>query len=133
MTNSSQWEVVEGDGYSGVITHDALDEWGPTVASRQEWTISPVEVAALEKALPDGLREAGEEAIVPKLSEYTRWYVGVEAPDRRRQLHAFYACRRDDDWLERVPIVSDGGNCYFTVVYDDGSGMFEQIVVNGES
>lgn len=131
---SSPWEVVEGDGYTGVITHGSLDQWGPTVSSQQEWTISLVEIAALEEALPDGLRAIDEDAIIPRLPTYTRWYVGVfRGPDRREQIHAMYACRRDESWLERVPMVADGGDCYFSLVYDRESRTVDQIVVNGEA
>ena len=67
-----------------------------------------------------------------RLPEYKRQYVGIVQNDKELILvNAF--CTDEFDWQEEAVIVSDGGDCFFRVIYDPATGTFTDFEVNGEA
>jgi hypothetical protein len=137
---TDNWPLIEGEGYEGVIVpeEDAgeFSSYFPEGQLISAWTPSAEEIEALEGDLPGYLQDeaAGNPSanFSDRLPEYKRQYVGIVENGRELILvNAF--CTNEFDWQEEAVIVSDGGDCFFRVIYDPTTGSFEDFEVNGEA
>jgi hypothetical protein len=134
------WPLIRGEGYEGVIV-PAEDAGGFSVYFPEgqlisAWTPSAEDIEALEQDLPGFLQDeaAGNPSddLGDRLPEYKRQYVGIVENDKELILvNAF--CTDEFDWQEEAVIVSDGGDCFFRVIYDPATGTFTGFEVNGEA
>jgi hypothetical protein len=134
------WPLIQGEGYEGVIVpeEDAgeFSTYFPEGQLISVWTPTVAEIEALERDLPGYLQDeaAGNPSanFSDRLPEYKRQYVGIVENGRELILvNAF--CTNEFDWQEEAVIVSDGGDCFFRVIYDPTTGSFEDFEVNGEA
>jgi hypothetical protein len=115
------WNIVEIDGVQGAIVTETN---GPLfIDSDAYWTPSVVDIADAETAI---LQDEGELG-------HTRQYVGfLEDGQRKISINGF--C--DDmgyDWEHEPVVVDDGGDCFFTAVYDMETGALEWFTFNGDA
>lgn len=123
--------------FSAEQTAANLDIFFPTPEST--WTPSESEVAQLEMGLPAFLRTAEDPWLRPdppiweRAPDYLRQYLGI-VEDGEQIIYANFFCSAEDiDWHNEVVFVQDGGDCYFQVKYNPGTGEFFDLMVNGES
>lgn len=138
---------AEGDGqlvaesrYTGVIISEAIASSFIRAFSGGQaddyWTPRAEDVARLEAALAPFLREspaARAPDLWKRLPEYTRQYVGIIEGGRARILVNAFCDDLGLDWRTTPVAVVDGGDCFFQVTYDIGSGAFADLMVNGEA
>jgi hypothetical protein len=115
------WTVVEVGEVTGVIVPDTSAAlFG--IASDAYWTPSIVEIELAEAAI---LNEQGE-------LDHVRQYAGVtEDGDQKVFVNGF--C--DDfgiDWQSEVVLVDDGGDCFFSALYNVDTDELEYFSFNGE-
>jgi hypothetical protein len=122
-------------------------DWRIIVSGQDYWTPSLPDVLALEKRLPDYLRRTlcddppvgpqfcgwGRFPLWMKVPTYKRQYVGV-VRDGRRVIFANFFCEVfNKKWRSEPVFVLDGGDCFVQVNYDVKSGLFSDLMVNGEA
>ena len=108
----------------------------------KSWRPTRADVQALESRLDrvSLLRSAGliREKRIENPSRYYRQYVGIVVGERKLiYLNAF--CEKPEDvvvvqggdWRQRPIDVCDGGDCFWSAVYDPVSGEFSDLQVNG--
>ncbi|HRV81217.1 MAG TPA: hypothetical protein P5218_07275 [Planctomycetota bacterium] len=151
---------VEVDaGAGGVIfpaTRVAQVRWLGLEQPAGAWTPTVAEVAQLERLLPAALQrgvEAPESLggasrpdwlrseipqILAHLPEYRRQYVGlVDAQGQRTILVRAFAgpgvdgSFPNEDWLQNLVIVDDGGFWYWQIEFDPKTGRFARFDSNG--
>jgi hypothetical protein len=134
------WLLIQGEGYEGVIVPEedagGFSVYFPEGQLISVWTPQAEEIEALERDLPGYLQTAAagnpSANFSDRLPEYKRQYVGIVENGRELILvNAF--CTNEFDWQEEAVIVSDGGDCFFRVIYDPTTGSFEGFEVNGEA
>ncbi|HEY8545992.1 MAG TPA: hypothetical protein VIL36_13130 [Acidimicrobiales bacterium] len=131
-------EVVEGDGYEGVLLDAHLD-WlqradGTLVRDVTSFVPTAEDVARFEAALPSAAGGAD-------LSDHVRQYTGVAARSGDdRHLVVAGICRREtlpgeplDDWREGWLEVSDGGDCFFDATMDLATGEILRFAFHGQA
>jgi cyclophilin family peptidyl-prolyl cis-trans isomerase len=128
--------LVEGDDYEGVI-FDAANAAG-LIDAEEYWTPDEDDVEDLEAELEGFLEEAVEDGLIGEdafddLPDYLRQYAGFVADDDRLIFANFFCDDFDLDWQEEPVLVEDGGDCFFTLVYDPERERFSDLFVNGEA
>ena len=68
-----------------------------------------------------------------KLARIKRQYVGLMKNNRRVIFVNFFCTAYDIDWKTTVVAVEDGGDCFFTGVYDIDRAAFYDLRINGEA
>ncbi|MCC6791849.1 MAG: hypothetical protein IT336_09195 [Thermomicrobiales bacterium] len=133
------WQVVEGDGYNGVIVP------GDLVADflygffnepiQGSWTPSAEQIATLEANLPAYLERAPAAApdLHERVADYHRQYLGYVIEGRALILVNAFCSVPGIDWTSDMVFVMDGGDCYFVVSYDVTTGEFLDLRINGEA
>jgi len=134
-----------GAGIDGVILGaDQSQEFGqggrgfrPTELDvRRAETALPAFLAAPADAETKKKRPYEEDQrkkILAKLSTYKRQWAGIDR-GKTHVLYMNFLCHyHDDSWRKGAVTVSDGGDCYFHVEYDLGTGQFASLRVNGEA
>lgn len=99
------------------------------------WSPTEADARALEAALPGALRSSKDRraaVISSQLGKYRRQYVGTVHGGKRRVFGNFF-CEARPDWKERGVFVKDGGDCYFQVQFEPGSGDIVELNINGEA
>ncbi len=102
------------------------------------WTPSTEDIAALEKELPEYLKENAHifYAEIPpweKLEKYQRQYIGYKE-NGQHMIYGNYFCGAGNlDWTVEFIEVMDGGECFFQIRYDLKNGTFTELRVNGEA
>lgn len=100
------------------------------------WQPLPQDIAVLEAALPEYLRTAAASRspeLWQKSSSYKRQYAGtIEQGNLFIHMNAFCDAT-GKDWQQEPVVVMDGGDCYFTLVYNFQTGTFERLNINGSS
>jgi hypothetical protein len=106
------------------------------------WLPRQADVQALESRLGriSSLLSGGlvRQRRISNPSRYYRQYVGIVVGDRKLiYLNAFcdkpedVVVRQDGDWRQHPVDVCDGGDCFWSAVYDPLSGEFSDLQVNG--
>lgn len=127
----SPWRIVDIGGAQGVVTSGTELGWDVIVGD--EWTAADEDLQAFERALPVALLEQGLGDMASRLDEYTRWYSAVEVGNEPALL-VWLSCVADADaFLDRIPFVDDGGDCFFSVTFDPSDMTVRRISVNGEA
>jgi hypothetical protein len=102
------------------------------------WTPPADEILKLEEKLPQYLSQNTmvfyhQPPVWERLDGYQRQYIGFES-DGKQMIYANYFCDSlGKNWREDLVMVEDGGDCYFQFEYDVKSGLFSNLLVNGES
>jgi hypothetical protein len=95
-------------------------------------------VAELESRLPAFLRQNQDKfselkpPIVERLSTYKRQYWG-EMENGKQLIHVNALCTEVTNWRTQRVYIMDGGDCFFTVLYDAATKTFFNLSVNGEA
>jgi hypothetical protein len=64
--------------------------------------------------------------------EHYRQYAGfTEDGDRLLLVNGF--CNAEPDWTSRIVFVMDGGECYFTAIYNVDTEELESFMFNGDA
>jgi len=100
---------------------------------------SETELSAFENELASFLRgararESDERApgIARKLRDYRRQFVGIVV-DGKRQIFGNFFCAFEGLTVTSPVSVDDGGDCFFSVVYDPAFRSFSALSINGEA
>jgi hypothetical protein len=133
------WSPVSGPGYDGVIV-DAAGAPDFALALRGEevlggWDPTPDDVAQLEANLPGFLKTAPGAApdLWQRVATYKRQYAGIVTADGRSLILVNAFCDpTGTDWHTEPVFVLDGGDCYFSVIFDPSTGTFSDLRINGE-
>jgi hypothetical protein len=142
--NQSGWTVVQGEGYEGVLVPEeearALTDFYVSGPVQTVWKPSEEIVASLEEDLPSYLQTMAavtpgiSDDFVDRLPTYKRQYVGFIQEDGLALILVNATCAGDDQiWRTRPVIVMDGGDCFFRVTYNPGTGSFKDFQVNGQA
>ncbi len=103
------------------------------------WLLTPKEALLFEAGLQDYLRENPDPRspkLWEKLSEYKRQYAGVIV-EGKQLIYTSFICNSfaedNDDWQRDVLIISDGGDCFFNIMFDPAEGNYFDLYVHGEA
>ena len=102
------------------------------------WAPSADDIKELEKNLVEYLRQNADEfnqqpPVWERLDEYQRQYIGVIS-NKDKIIYGSYFCSNSGlPWQQELLEFSDGGECYFQILYDKDRGQFIVLRVNGES
>jgi hypothetical protein len=114
------WTLVNVNGVDGVIVapEDAI---GLGLAE-PFWAPSVTDVFAAEAAIADSEGEL----------DHYRQYIGfTENGDQKILVNGF--CNPDASWTSQVVFVMDGGDCYFTGIYNVDTDELESFTFNGDA
>ncbi len=116
---ASGWTLVDVEGIQGVIVPaDAAAGFG---LGESYWTPTVTDVAKTEAAIAENQGS---------LLSHTRQYAGiVEDGERKILVNGF--CSDEPNWMSQPIVVLDGGECYFTAIYNVDTSELEQFTFNG--
>lgn len=122
------WQPVSIGDVDGVIvgSGDAslfVDSLGLDLDDDAYWRPAVADVEAAEAALTD---EAGE-------LDHMRQYAGYTEDGERKIFINGFCDALGVDWRERPVFVDDGGECFFTAIYNVESGEVERFQFNGQA
>ncbi len=119
------FEVVKTEKFEGVIVpREKAGEFMKAFAGVEEketWTPGKEAVLKLEERIEAYLKKAAAKnspKLWSKLAPYKRQYAGLMRNNRRVIFVNFFCESFNIDWKNTVVAVDDGGDCFFTVVYD---------------
>jgi hypothetical protein len=115
------WEPVSVGDIDGVIVPES--EGSVFVSTGEYWTPSPEEIAEVEAAIA---QDQGE------LVGHNRQYVGFYEEGEPMVYVNGFCDSFGMDWEVEPVLVDDGGECYFTAVYNMVTGDLERFDYNGE-
>lgn len=91
------------------------------------------DVERIEKALRPYLK-AKHPALAKKAFSYYRQYGGMEVVGGDRKILGNFMCRVDGDtWKHEWIHTLDGGDCFFTVLFDAAKDVILEVHVNGQA
>ena len=120
LVESGQWEMVTLDGIEGVIV--APTEVGGFGVPGPYWTPGQADIARVEEAI---LAAEGN------LDHYRQYAGFTENGDPKILVNGF--CNAEPDWTSQIVFVMDGGECYFTAMYNVDTERLESFTFNGEA
>lgn len=133
-------EIVKTDEFEGVIiSREKAAEFMKgfsNVEEKDTWTPGKDDVLKLEERIESYLKKAAAKRspqLWSKLAPYKRQYVGLMRNNRRVIFANFFCDAFNVDWKKTVVAVADGGDCFFTVVYDLERAGFNDLRINGEA
>jgi hypothetical protein len=134
------FEVVKTDEFEGVIiprekAAEFMKAFSPA-AEKEPWTPDRGSVLKLEQKIESYLKRAAAKrspALWSKLAKYRRQYVGVVREGRKVIFANFFCDSFNYDWKVTPVTVLDGGDCFFTLMFDPGSSAFSGLQINGEA
>jgi hypothetical protein len=132
--------IVKTDKFEGVIipremAADFMKAFSG-FEEREVWTPDRASVLKMEEKIDAYLKKAAlkrSPALWSKLAKYKRQYVGVVRNNQRLIFSNFFCDAFDVDWKTKPIAVEDGGDCFFTVLYDPASAAFSELRINGEA
>jgi hypothetical protein len=134
------FEVVRTESFEGVIVPgDKAKEFMKAFSSVEEketWTPGKDAILKLEERLEAYLKKAAAKhspKLWTKLAPYKRQYVGLIRNNRRVIFTNFFCDALRVDWKTSVVVVEDGGDCFFTVMFDANGSRFYDLRINGEA
>jgi hypothetical protein len=120
VVESDWWELVEVDGVQGVIV--APSDVAGFGLPEPYWSPTATDVVEVEKAISESQGEL----------EHYRQYAGfTEDGERKILVNGF--CNAESDWTSEIVFVLDGGECYFTAIYNVETAELESFMFNGEA
>lgn len=134
------FEVVKTDESEGVIiprekAADFMKAFSG-MTEKETWTPGKSEIVKLEAKIKSYLKKAAAKSsphLWSKLATYKRQYMGIVRNGRKMIFSNFFCQSFDIDWKTTPVAVDDGGDCFFTVLYDPGSAAFSDLRINGEA
>lgn len=99
------------------------------------WVPNAGEVAAFEAGLAAHMKKsvpASSKELPGKLKSYKRQWFGVTAGSKKL-IYGNFFCRELPGWEQGLVMVDDGGDCYFQLFYDVGSGEYLNLMINGNA
>lgn len=133
-------EIVKTDEFEGVIIpREKAREFMKGFSNIEEkdaWTPGKDDVLKLEEKIEAYLKEAAAKKspkLWSKIAPYKRQYVGITRSNRRQIFVNFFCNAYDTNWKTKAVAVLDGGDCFFTVVYDVDRAAFSNLQINGEA
>ncbi len=104
-STDGRWSTVDvGTGKAVIATGDP-GTWQPDVV-KSTFDADPDDVRRAHDLLPD------------EYAEMTSWYFGADIGGEKKLLIWTACVDPADDWLESIPFVVGGGDCYAEGVYD---------------
>ncbi|HEX8844193.1 MAG TPA: hypothetical protein VF791_06095 [Pyrinomonadaceae bacterium] len=103
---------------------------------KEFWTPDKVEVLKLERGISAYLKKPESKAspgLWSKLMSYKRQYVGIVKNGHKKIFANFFCDAGGRDWKTTPIFVLDGGDCFFTILYDPNSDAFSDLSINGEA
>jgi len=102
------------------------------------WIPSVDDILKLEENLAGYLNQNSDQfyrqpPVWERLDEYQRQYIGFERNGRQIIYGNYFCDNLGKNWRQELIFVLDGGDCFFQVEYDVESGMFINLLVNGEA
>jgi hypothetical protein len=136
----TDFEVVLTAEFEGVIVPQEqaaifIQRLG-LVEAEAYWTPSQDDITKLEEQLGPYLQQAAGERwpeLWQKLSGYKRQYIGIVENGHRKIVVNFFCDIMGRDWKREPVTVLDGGDCFFNVTYDVGTGVFSDLYIHGEA
>lgn len=133
-------ELVKTDEFEGVIiSREQAGEFMKAFSNVEEkdvWTPGKDDVLKLEEKIEAFLKRAAAKTspkLWSKIAPYKRQYVGITRSGRRQIFVNFFCDAYDINWKAKAVAVLDGGDCFFTVVYDVERADFSHLQINGEA
>jgi hypothetical protein len=134
------FEVVKTERFEGaIVPREQAAEFMKAfsnVEEKETWTPDRDAVLKLEEKIESYLKKAAAKRspnLWSKLAPYKRQYVGLTRNNRRVIFANFFCDAFNTDWKKTVVVVDDGGDCFFTVVYDVDRASFYDLRINGEA
>lgn len=134
------FEVVKTDEFEGVIIpREKAGNFMKAfsgIEEKETWTPDKNEIIKLEAKIKSYVKKAAAKRspkLWSKLATYKRQYVGIIRNGRKVIFSNFFCQSFDIDWKTTPVAVDDGGDCYFTVLYDSASAIFSDLRINGEA
>jgi len=106
------------------------------IEEKETWMPDKNEIIKLEARIKSYLKKAAAKRspnLWSKLATYKRQYVGVIRNGRKVIFSNFFCQSFDMDWKTKPVVAEDGGDCFFTVLYDSASATFSALQINGEA
>ncbi len=140
---STKFEEVAGPGFKGVVVpEDVASRYWQFARGREPddtWEAGDVHIAEMEAGLADYFRNHNDQdvvAVTEKLHDYKRQYFAVvDQGQRKIELVAMchhYVAENNIDFMKELPLVSDGGDCFFEVLYNVDERSFVWARIHGE-
>lgn len=134
------FEVVKTDEFEGVIVarekaKDFMKAFSG-LEEKESWTPGKDDVLKLEEKIESYLKKAAVKRspnLWSKLAPYKRQYIGIMRNNRRVIFVNFFCQAYDINWKTTPVAVEDGGDCFFSVIYDVDRASFSDLRVNGEA
>ena len=134
------FEVIRTDDFEGVIVSrekaaDFMKSFSG-MTEKETWTPGKSEIIKLEAGIKSYLKKAAAKRspnLWSKLAKYKRQYIGIVRNGRKVIFSNFFCQSFDIDWKLTPVAVDDGGDCFFTVLYDSTSATFSALQINGEA
>lgn len=117
------WLPVSFEGFEGVIVPAEAVEGDPWFQSDEAWTPTEADVVAAEAAI-----EAEQGPL-----DHMRQYVGITEDGQRKVFVNGFCDAWDTNWQAELVFVMDGGDCYFTAIYNVETSELESFMFNGEA
>ncbi len=114
-------KTVKTDKIEGIICTNVAD-WKFMVKAKEFWTPRKEDVLKAEEKIEDHLRNntvGHAPDLWRRLPDYQRQYVGIVI-DGRKRIFCNFLCSKQKPLTARPVLVFDGGECFFTIVYDLG-------------
>lgn len=122
LPEGAGWVEVSGDGYDGVIV--SIDDADGFISSDEGYWMPTAEViAAAEAAL----------AVVEPDLEQIRQYAGVVQDGDQKVFINGFCSTSGSDWRTQIVRVEDGGECYFSAMYNVDRDELESFGFNGQA
>jgi hypothetical protein len=114
------WVAVNANGHPGVIvSSDDADAFG--TGAEEFWMPAESDIVDVEEAIQD---DQGDLA-------HMRQYAGVIEDGERKVFINGFCDDMGIDWQTEIVAVDDGGDCFFSAMYNVDAGELEYFQFNG--
>lgn len=134
------FEVIKTEKFEGVIIpREKAGEMMKAfsgIEEKETWTPDKAEVLQLEARIAAYLKKAAAKQspnLWSKIASYKRQYFGLIRNNHRVIFTNFFCDSFQVDWKSTVVAVEDGGDCFFTVMYEINRASFSELRINGEA
>ena len=117
------WAPVSFDEFEGVIVPaEDVDDTG-WFTMDEAWTPTEEDVIAAEAAIEEDQGQLG----------HMRQYIGVVEDGEHKIVVNGFCDAWGQNWQAELVFVMDGGDCYFTAIYNVDTDELENFMFNGEA